>query len=295
MCDGQTDHRTIRQIDGTLYQSFAKRATTYYQTAVLILNGTCHNLCSRGRIAIHQDDDLTLREFTISMRLVLRALHLSTIGIDNHVTTLQKLISNIDSSFQITSTILLQIKYQILHTLCLKFCKTFHEFIVSLGTKVTNADIADTRSNHVGGIDRMDRNLISYYSKFQFILDAKTHHTQFYLRTLRTTQALHNLLLRHLHTCNRCIIHGYDTVASNDAHLLRRTFGNRLDNHQRIVHHIKLHADTLEITIQRLIEFFYLLGGRIAGMGIEFVEHALDGILHQFLFVNTIHIKVGDS
>ena len=46
MCDGQADHRTIRQINRSLHQSFSECATAYHQTAILILNGTRHNLCS---------------------------------------------------------------------------------------------------------------------------------------------------------------------------------------------------------------------------------------------------------
>ena len=70
MCDGQTNHRTIGQIDRTLYQTLTKCTTTYHQTAVLILNGTRHNFSCRGRISIHQNDNLTLSKLTITMRLV---------------------------------------------------------------------------------------------------------------------------------------------------------------------------------------------------------------------------------
>ena len=36
-CYGQPDHRAVRQDERFLYQTFAKRAATYHQTAVLVL------------------------------------------------------------------------------------------------------------------------------------------------------------------------------------------------------------------------------------------------------------------
>ena len=43
--DGQSDHRTVRQVDGALHQAFTKGATTYNNTTVMVLNGTRDNLC----------------------------------------------------------------------------------------------------------------------------------------------------------------------------------------------------------------------------------------------------------
>ena len=40
MGNGKPNHRTVRQVDGTLNESFTKGATTYHNASVVILNGT---------------------------------------------------------------------------------------------------------------------------------------------------------------------------------------------------------------------------------------------------------------
>ena len=92
--------------------------------------------------------------------------------------------------------------------------------MISSGPKTTNTDIADTRTNHIGSIYRLNRNLITDNRKQKAIFDTLAHHTKMNFRALGATQTLHNLLFRHLHTSNGCIIDGNDAIASNNADLL---------------------------------------------------------------------------
>ena len=106
------------------------------------------------------------------MRLVFRTLHLTTIGIDNHISSLQEFVGNIDSGFQIATAILLQVQNHILHALSLKLFDALHKLVISLCPKITDTDIADAWTNHIGGIDGMNGNLIANHGECQFILDA---------------------------------------------------------------------------------------------------------------------------
>ena len=130
----------------------------------------------------------------------------TTIGIHDQVATLQELVSDIDGSLQIATTILLQIEDQMLHALRLQLAESFEELLMGRGTEITNTDVANARTDDIGSIDGMDRNLITHNGKLQCLTNALAHHTQFHLRPLRTTKALHDLLLRHLHTSNGRIV-----------------------------------------------------------------------------------------
>jgi hypothetical protein len=44
MGDGESDHRTVWQIDGALHKAFSEGTAAYDETTVLILNGTRDNL-----------------------------------------------------------------------------------------------------------------------------------------------------------------------------------------------------------------------------------------------------------
>ena len=47
MRHGETNHRAVGQVDGTLHESLAEGTATYNHTAVLVLDGTCDNLRRR--------------------------------------------------------------------------------------------------------------------------------------------------------------------------------------------------------------------------------------------------------
>ena len=295
MCNRQTDHRAVRQIDRTLDKTLSESTTAYNDTTILILNGSSNNLCGRRRITIYKDDDLTREEGSTAIGSIFRARHSPTLCIDDKVAFLQELLGDIDSCLQISAAIFLQIENEISHSLLTQLIQALQEFLMGRSTEVSNTDIADARANHIGSINRLDGNLITDNSKLQHILDTLTNDAQVDLRAFRATQTLHDLLLRHLDTSDSCIIYQDDTVACQDAHFLRGPIRNRLDNEQGILDHIKLHTNSLEISIQRLIEAFHFLWREIAGMWIELIQHAPNSIFHQFLLVNTIHIEIGNG
>ena len=295
MCDSEADHRSVRHIDRSLYKSLAKGATPNDHSSVLILNGSRDNLCSRSRIAIDEHNDLTFLELAAAIGRVLRSWGLPSLSINNQVTFLQKLVGNIDGSFQIATTILLQIENEVLHTSFPQHIETLDKLTISRSAEISDTYIADSRTNHIAGIYRLNWNLVAHHREHQTILNTMTHDTKVHFRALRTTQALHNFLFRHLHTCNCRIIDRDDTIASDDTYLLRRAVGHRLDNEQRVFYHIELHPNTLEIAIQRLIQFLDLFRSGVAGVRIELIQHATNGILHQFVLIDTVDVEIRDG
>ena len=153
MGNGKTDHRTIRQIDRTLHKALSEGTTPHYDTTILILYGTCHNLCCRRRVAVHQHHDLTILEHTFTISYIVHTRHLTTFCINNQITLLQKLFRDIYCSLQITTSILLQIEYQMLHPFSLQLVETLQKLLMRRCTKAANTDIANAWTNHIGGID----------------------------------------------------------------------------------------------------------------------------------------------
>ena len=105
--NGQTNHRAVRQVDGTLNQSLAEGATSNDNTTIMILNGTRHDFSRRGRIAVNQYDNLSFLEQAITFGLIFHTFHSTSFSINNERILLQQFAGNVDSSLQITTTILL--------------------------------------------------------------------------------------------------------------------------------------------------------------------------------------------
>ena len=162
MGDGQTNHRTVRQIvDGTLYQPFTIGTATHHKSTVMVLYGSCHDLSGRRRIAVYQDNNLSFLKETVPFSAILITRGTPPLRIDYQIIIPQKLIGDSYSSMEITTAILLQVKDKRLHPLTSQFHKTLAELLMRLGTEVTNTDITDTRTYHISGINRLDRYLIT--------------------------------------------------------------------------------------------------------------------------------------
>ena len=59
------------------------------------------------------------------------------------------------------------------------------------------------------------------------------------------------------------------------------------------VNHVELHADALEVALQRLVHGLHLLGVGVRRVGIELLKHAAYGVLYELPLVNRVDIEVG--
>ena len=117
----QTNHRPVRQINGTLYQAFTKAAPAHNDSSVPILNSSRHNLTGRSREFIDQYNQTTILELARTFSKKFTTGITTAFRIDYQFLFAQKLVGNIDGSVQITSAIALQIKNQIFHPFFLQF------------------------------------------------------------------------------------------------------------------------------------------------------------------------------
>ena len=127
-----------------------------------------------------------------------------------------------------------------------------HKLVVGGGAEATDADISYVRLDHIEGVERLHRDLVSDDVEKQRAGDAAAHDSEFHVCALGATQTLHDLFLRHLYACYRRVVDADDAVTGHDAHLLRRAFRHGLYDQQRVGLDVELHADTLERAVERL-------------------------------------------
>ena len=249
MGDGEAYHGAVGQVDGALHQSLAKGASAYHLASVVVLYGTCNNLGCRGRILIDEHHHTPLSQTAVAVGHKVTTRHATAFGIDEEVAFRQELSCYVGCCLQIAAAVLLQVKHEILHALLLQLTQGCHELIVSSGTEVADAYVADGGLQHIDGIDRLDGYLVALHVERQGVLDAQAHHLEAGYGALGAAQTAHDVLAAHLHTGNGGIVDTHDAVARQYAYFLRRAFGDGLDDHQRVFHHIELHADALKRTL----------------------------------------------
>ena len=292
--NGEANHRTVGELDGSLHKAFAKRAAANDLSAVLILQRAGDNLGSRCGIFIDEYDDATAgTKMTVARCAEVLAWHGTSLGVDDDVVLLQELIGNLRCCLQVATTIVLQVENERLkRSLVPQLLQGLHELFVSGGAKRADTDVAHTGLDHVGCVEGVNGNLIACHRERQHVADTAAHHAEPYLRTLLATQALHDIFLRHLHTGDGGIVDANDAITRQDSYLLRRTVQRGLDDKQRVFNHVELHADAFKRTLQGLVHRLGLLSGAIGGMGVELLYHAANGIFDKLVFVDGVNIQI---
>ena len=220
MRHGESDHRTVGQVDGALHKSLAKGSATYDHSTVLVLYGTRDNLGGRSRILVDEHHNLSVEEFAVALGLIFIALHSSSLGIYYKIALLQKFVGYIHRCLQITASVALKVEDEVAHTLLGEFFESLAKLVVGGGSEVADAHISHLGTYHIHGIDRLDGYLVAHHLEGEGVLDTASHYSEHHLSALRSAQSAHDILLRHLHSCDGSVVDRDDAVACHDTHLL---------------------------------------------------------------------------
>ena len=162
---------------------------------------------------------------------------------------------------------------------------------MSLGTEVGDAHIARLVVEHITGIDAVQGYLVARNAEGNQVGRRATAHLDSDLGALLAPQTLHDVGALHLHTSNEGVVDQHDAVASQDAHALAGSTRDGLDDIERILLHVKLNANATELALQRFLHILGFLSIGVTAVRIQFLQHAHDGILHQFVLVNRVDIE----
>ena len=131
-----------------------------------------------------------------------------------------------------------------------------------------------------------------FHREMQGLGNARTNHSEVNQRAFFASQALHDVALSHLDARYGSVVNGYDAVARHDAHLLRGAVYDGLNDHQRVFHDVKLHANALEVACQGLVESLCFLGVGVRRVRVQLLKHAPYGILHQLIVIHSVYIEL---
>ena len=91
------------------------------------------------------------------------------------------------------------------------------------------------------------------------------------------------------------VVHKHDAVSRDDSLLLARTSADGFDHHKRVLHHLELHTDALETSVEILVGLLHVLGLDVCGVGVKLLQHSFDGSVNDFLVFEVVNIVVFDE
>src|SRR5699024_2132335 len=177
---------------------------------------------------------------------------------------------------QIPTRIGPQIKYNPFHAFVVEAFHCLHKLFVRSCSKTIDFNITGFTVQHIGGIDRIKRDIVAGDSKFEILALMRTLNGYIYFRSLGAAQCITYILITE--TNCTAIIYLDNTIARSYAQLVARASGNSSDNGNGILYNIKLDAHTLKFTGKAVFHSISFIRLYIDRVRVKGAEHGLDGI-----------------
>ena len=164
-CNGQSHRRAIDHRYLSLHQPLTKTRTTNNRCTIPILQRSRDDLACRCRCFVNQHRDLTLQELAVGTCRVGLSRDNTSLS-RNHSRPLgQEVARHFDRGLDQSTTVAAQIQNELLglrHTL-----HRLAELLHRLASKAINLDICRRGRDHIGGIDRRNRDLATHDGEAQ--------------------------------------------------------------------------------------------------------------------------------
>ena len=187
-----------------------------------------------------------------------------------------------------------QVENQVFHPLRLQLLQRLAELGKRLLGKPFQLDVAGLLVHHEVGFHAMDGDFVPRDGEMERLLLPAPADVDRDTGPLFAAQLLEDPGVGADFPDRHAVIDADDLVTGADANPFGGAALDRLHHHDGVLHDLELHADAVEIALQRLVHAAHLLFGHIDRMRVKLFQHLHNGLVGQFLKIGRIHIIVAD-
>ena len=291
----QSQCRSVIERNLLLHQSLTERAATHDHAAVVVLQRTRQNLARRGALLIDQHRQRDVSCGTRAVGVLLLAHAVTILGIDDHSLFGQQFVGNQNRLIEESARIATQVEDQLVHTLSTQEDNRTQHLGVGVLGKGRQTYETDVVGQHKCRIDALQRNSIARNRHIDSIFDRQSFECQSHLATSLSAQHLHDAVLRHALSRHVAVVDANDAVAILHTRLLAGSRRHYIEHNDRVGGHIEDHADTVELTLERLVHRLHILCGDIDRVGVELLHQQWQHLLGDRIHIERVDILVLDQ
>ena len=293
--NGQADHAAVGERNLLLDEALSERAPANNRGPVIVLHGSGENLRRRSRPLVDEHYQRDVLVGATAVGAILLAWRLASLGVDDQFLVGQKLIGHLNRTLQIATRIVTEVYDQVGEALLLKVGQGDEQLGISLLAKVLHLDVACVIIEHIGGSDGLGGYLAARHLIGKRLGVSVAQHAELDLGALRTLQTAHGLLIGHLRAHKFLPVDIDNLVASQDACPLGRSVLDDVLHIDGVLTDGELDAYTRERAAQVIVCRLHILRTDIDGVRIELSQDLRNGLLHQRIDVDLVHILVVDD
>ena len=216
--DGQSDSRTVTEINRLLYQAFPERTASDNGATVVILNGSGKNFTGRGRSFINQNDDWDFLAASGTVGEVIFSWCLASFRIDDELSFWQELVDHLNGRSHISASVAAKVNDNALTVFLMEFGQRNQHFRISGFTELVDFDISELFVHHISSVYTFHWNITADNGKVQKFFFPLAEDSQFHFASFRAFQLLHGCIVGYYFTYKSGIIHFHNAVSGHQAH-----------------------------------------------------------------------------
>ena len=211
---------------------------------------------------------------------------MTILGIDDHSLLGQQLVGNQNRLIEESARVAAQVENEFVHTLGTQEDNRTQNLGVGVLGEGRQTYEPDVVGQHKCRIDALQWNGVARNRHIDSIFDCQSFECQSHLATSLSAQHLHDAVLRHALSRHIAVVDAQDSVAILHTRLLAGSRRHHIEHDDRVGSHIEDHADTVELTFERLVHRLHILCGDIDRVGVELLHEQ-----RQYLLGDRIHIE----
>ena len=282
----------VREGELLLHEALAEGTAADDGAAVVVLDGPREDLAGGGGVLADEDGQADVLELALAVGPEHLARPVQAFHVHDGIAPGQELVGQQQRLVQEAAGIVPQVHHQVLHALLQQFGIGLHEVLPRGGRELGEPHIAGGVVHHEGGVDAVQRNLAADDLEGDDVRAAAHGHDD-----LGPGRALHppdHAVLRELHAGDDLVVHLQEPVAGQHARLLGRAAGDHLQHDGRVVRHVELDADALEIAGQLLVGLLPFHGRQVHRVRVQLRQGPGDGGVRHPGLVDGVDIVLLD-
>ena len=264
----------------------------------MILHRAGHDFAGRGGIFVDEHDERPLLEKAAVAGVTFMAvLAVTAPGLDDHLAARQKFVGDLHRHFHETARVVAQIQYETLHALQLQGVHAFCKFFPCRARKSIQPNISGLLVEHVVRVHGPERNLVARNQEMERLRVPRTLHRYLDLGAPRPLQRPPDVFRGKAN--GRRIVHGHDPVPGKHARGFAGSARQGVQHSHRIPvvragNDLERNPDSVERGVEILLYALHRLGVDIDRMGVELVQHPVNGAFGQPRRGNLLHVPLID-
>ena len=300
---GETHLSAVGKREHALHKALAEGAASDNGGAVPVLHGASDDFAGRGGGFVDEHHETTLLHFAFAVAdstevtppvgAVVLPRSAAAFLIDDELSAVEELAGQSMCDVEVAAAVAPKVKYHGGHALLAEGFECLAEFVDRGTCKTDKTYVTHGVVGHEVGVDAIERYLVAH--DMESVDGALAQDIDDDSGPFLSTQVTEDKVVAGAVASGVDAVDADELVANHDAHLLAGAAVDDGLHDDGVIDNLKRDADAFKVALQAFVGTLNIFGRNINAVGVEGLEHGLDGFLTHAVHVGRFRVVAIDE